>query len=249
MPCCSLISLGERRCRCQRCLVRALVPPIARVLSLLRADLARGPGRRPSSPSRDWRPTTGVLALRLAIGLRVVLAGFRGMAEARAAQVMAGTENDPVTVMDTQWPRQAGTSSPPDRHFRTKLLVRAEDRGFEPRRVLPSNRRSSSMPDLSRHDRDCAKSQARRSGKAGITPGLAGSREPAARTDMQWTRRDAQARSSRASSRGRGGADDLVDRHPGDPGQPVRIRLVRSRPECGPHHIITPARRGARLSR
>jgi hypothetical protein len=42
------------------------------------------------------------------------------MAEARATQVMAGTENDPVIVMDTQWPRQAGTSSPPGPTFPDK---------------------------------------------------------------------------------------------------------------------------------
>ena len=130
MPCCSLISLGERRCRCQRFLVLALVPPITRVLSLLRADVARGPGQRPSSPSRHWRSTTGVLALRLAIGLRVVLAGFRGMAEARAAQVMAGTENDPVTVMDTQWTRQAGTNSPPGPTFPGKTAGQSGGSGI-----------------------------------------------------------------------------------------------------------------------
>jgi hypothetical protein len=56
-------------------------------------------------------------------------------------------------------------------------LRAAEDRGFEPRRVVTPNRISSSMPrlpGLSRHDRDCAKSQARLSGKARITLVLTG---------------------------------------------------------------------------
>src|SRR6266704_1282563 len=51
----------------------------------------------------------------------------------------------------------------------------AEDRGFEPRRAVKPNRISSPMPRLpalSRNDRDCAKSQARTSGKDRISPDL-----------------------------------------------------------------------------
>ena len=76
--------------------------------------------------------------------------------------------------------RKAETSSPPRRSARAKLLVTAEDRGFEPRRVLPPNRISSAFPLVtgpSGNHRDHPESQASRAGNAGIVPGPAGNAE------------------------------------------------------------------------
>jgi hypothetical protein len=76
----------------------------------------------------------------------------------------------------------------------------AEDRGFEPRMVLPPNRISSAalrLPGRSRHDRDCAKSQARRSGKARITPGLTGN----ARNVLRVRTRNGHARTRKPGHR------------------------------------------------
>ena len=81
-----------------------------------------------------------------------------------------------IAAMATQRRRKAETSSPPRRSARAKLLVRAEDRGFEPRRALPPNRISSAFPLVtgrSGNDRDRTEWQVSRAGNAGIVPGPA----------------------------------------------------------------------------
>src|SRR6516162_8337115 len=78
--------------------------------------------------------------------------------------------------MATQRPRKAETSSPPGRSARAKLLVTAEDRGFEPRRAARPNRISSAFPVVtgrSGHHRDRPELQVSRAGNAGIVPGPA----------------------------------------------------------------------------
>src|SRR6516225_325072 len=85
-----------------------------------------------------------------------------------------------IAVMATQRPRKAESSSPPGRSARAKLLVIAEDRGFEPRRVLPPNRISSAfplVPGRSGNDRDRPEWQVSRAGKARVVPGPAGNAE------------------------------------------------------------------------
>ena len=81
-----------------------------------------------------------------------------------------------IAAVATQGPWKAETSSPPRRSARAKLLVRAEDRGFEPRRVLPPNRISSAFPVVtgrSGQDRDRPEWPVSRAGNAGIVPGPA----------------------------------------------------------------------------
>jgi len=81
-----------------------------------------------------------------------------------------------IAAVATQRPPKAETSSPPRRSARAKLLVRAEDRGFEPRRALPPNRISSAfplVPGRSGNDRDRTGWQVSRAGNAGIVPGPA----------------------------------------------------------------------------
>src|SRR6516162_1648850 len=81
-----------------------------------------------------------------------------------------------IAAVATQGPRKAESSSPPRPSARAKLLVRAEDRGFEPRRVLPPNRISSAFPlvtERSGNDRDRPELQVSRAGNAGIVPGPA----------------------------------------------------------------------------
>src|SRR6516165_4570377 len=85
-----------------------------------------------------------------------------------------------IAAMATQRPRKAETSSPPRRNARAKLLVTAEDRGFEPRRALPPNRISSAFPVVTGrpgNHRDRTEWQVGRAGKAGIVPGAAGDAE------------------------------------------------------------------------
>ena len=82
-----------------------------------------------------------------------------------------------IAAVATQGPRKAETSSPPGRSARAKLLVRAEDRGFEPRRVLPPNRISSapaSVPLSSAYRRESAEPQATGTGNLSNLPGGAG---------------------------------------------------------------------------
>jgi hypothetical protein len=71
-------------------------------------------------------------------------------------------------------------------------LRAAEDRGFEPRRVLPPNRISSVISIMTgrrRHARDGTEAQARRTGKSLNRAGSKGeNRESVPRTDAQWTR-------------------------------------------------------------
>src|SRR5215471_13315292 len=79
--------------------------------------------------------------------------------------------------MATQEPPKAGSSSPPGLSARAKLLVRAEDRGFEPRRVLPPNRISSAPVSVSlrwAYDRESAEPQATGAGNLNNLPGRAG---------------------------------------------------------------------------
>src|SRR6516225_2904710 len=85
-----------------------------------------------------------------------------------------------MTAMATQEPPRAASSSPPklERSDVTAAQT-AEDRGFEPRRVLPPNRISSVFPVVtgrSGHDRDSTGLQVSRAGKAGIVTGLPGVR-------------------------------------------------------------------------
>jgi len=97
--------------------------------------------------------------------------------DARVADEVTGGR---IAAMATQRPRKAETSSPPRRSARAKLLVTAEDRGFEPRRVLPPNRISSAfplVPGRSGNHRDRTEWQASRAGNAGIVPGPAGNAE------------------------------------------------------------------------
>src|SRR6516165_2654211 len=85
-----------------------------------------------------------------------------------------------IAAVATQGPRKAETSSPPGRSARAKLLVRAEDRGFEPRRVVTPNRISSAfplVPGRSGNHRDRPGLQVSRAGNAGIVPGPAGNAE------------------------------------------------------------------------
>src|SRR6516165_10199587 len=85
-----------------------------------------------------------------------------------------------IAAVATQRPPKAETSSPPGPSARAKLLVRAEDRGFEPRRVLPPNRISSAFPLVtgrSGNDRDRTELQVSRAGNAGVVPGPAGNAE------------------------------------------------------------------------
>jgi len=82
-----------------------------------------------------------------------------------------------IAAVATQGPRKAEGSSPPRRSARTKLLVRAEDRGFEPRRVLPPNRISSapaSVPLRSAQCRERPEPQATGTGNLSNLPGRAG---------------------------------------------------------------------------
>jgi len=79
--------------------------------------------------------------------------------------------------MATQRPRKAETSSPPRRSARAKLLVTAEDRGFEPRRAARPNRISSApvpVPPSSAYRRESAEPQAIGTGKLSNLPGRAG---------------------------------------------------------------------------
>ena len=94
------------------------------------------------------------------------------MTDARVADEVTGGR---IAAMATQRPRKAETSSPPRRSARAKLLVRAEDRGFEPRRAARPNRISSAFPLVtgrSGNHRDRPEWQASRAGNAGIVPGL-----------------------------------------------------------------------------
>src|SRR6516164_11378344 len=81
-----------------------------------------------------------------------------------------------IAAVATQRPRKAETSSPPRRSARAKLLVRAEDRGFEPRRAARPDRISSAFPVVtgrSGQDRDRPEWQVSRAANAGLVPGPA----------------------------------------------------------------------------
>jgi hypothetical protein len=103
-------------------------------------------------------------------------------------------------------------------------LRAAENREFEPRRVLPPNRISSAFPVVTGrcgHVRDGTETQARRTGKS-LNRAASGSkdREPAPRTDAQWTRTAGHRVSSPPTE---GGIEDAVDRRPRDAGQSVDL--------------------------
>jgi len=82
-----------------------------------------------------------------------------------------------LAAVATQSPRKAESSSPPNLECSDVTAAQsAEDRGFEPRRVLPPNRISSAfplVPGRSGQDRDRPEWQASRAGNAGLVPGPA----------------------------------------------------------------------------
>jgi hypothetical protein len=86
-----------------------------------------------------------------------------------------------IAAVATQGPRKAESSSPPKLECSDVTSAQtAEDRGFEPRRVLPPNRISSAFPIVtgrSGNHRDRPEMQASRAGNAGIVPGPAGNAE------------------------------------------------------------------------
>ena len=83
-----------------------------------------------------------------------------------------------IAAVATQGPRKAEGSSPPKLECPDVTAAQtAEDRGFEPRRVLPPNRISSAFPVVpgqSGQDRDRPELQVSRAGNAGVVPGPAG---------------------------------------------------------------------------
>src|SRR6516225_6567636 len=143
--------------------------------------------------------------------------------------------------MATQRPRKAETSSPPRRSARAKLLVTAEDRGFEPRRVLPANRISSAFPVVtgrSGNDRDRPELQVSRAGKAGIVTGPAGdARRVRTRNGHAHRADDGHRRSASMAAMVPG---DAVERGPRDAGQPVDLALAQARIDRDPDDLVAP---------